>query len=380
MDNDDDFIDGEQDVAATRLTGVGAKLSYGRFSAIGAMQAANQLTSSLERVRQFTTGLPRLGVSLAASSPMLSIIESSKLFAAGQSRFDTLFSASDHAASVIERSRLFAAGLPRLNASFSASSEIVSILDKSRVIAAGLPRFDPSFVTSSHAASIIEKSRLFAASLSRVDIPRLSVDQFAAMQSALSNFGRMRADIFNDAVSDSFLSEPFDEISLSSLDISSLENDLSDSIIQLNKVDDRESYLSIFKSLPKSVRWLFYCFFIYVLWPHAVNISSNLLTPIVESYISDKNLTQREKIREIKHTPLKLTDFDTEGLRFITGNYVRLRAEPSIKSEVLGELMLGQIVTVVSKNKNWIEVMYECEDGTLLSGWVFTRYTSRFVK
>ena len=42
--------------------------------------------------------------------------------------------------------------------------------------------------------------------------------------------------------------------------------------------------------------------------------------------------------------------------------------------------MLGQVATVVSKNKNWIEVVYECEDGTLLTGWVFTRYTSRFVR
>ena len=63
-------------------------------------------------------------------------------------------------------------------------------------------------------------------------------------------------------------------------------------------------------------------------------------------------------------------------LRFISGDNVRLRAGPSTKTKILDELTLGQVVTVISKKRNWIEVEYE--DGEYFHGWVFTRYTSKF--
>lgn len=381
MDNDDkDFMRDRQEVAAAHLAGIGTALSEGRFSALGAVQAASQFTSVVEKARQFAAGLPRFDASLAASSHVTSIVKSARLYASGLSRGEALLASASHVPSIVENARLYAAGLSRIGTSLLSASHATSIAEKAMIFAAGLPRFDPSFVTSSHAASITEKSRLFAASLSRGDIPRLSITQLAAIENALSNFGKVSAEMLSDAVNDSLHCESFDEISLSSLDMASLESDLNDSIVKLDQVKDRESYLSLFKSLPKSVKLFFYYLFMFVLLPHAVNISSNLLTPVVESYIGDENLTQREKIKGIKYSPLGLEDFDTKGLRFITGNYVRLRLYPSIKSEILGELMLGQVVTVVSKNKNWIEVVYECEDGTLLTGWVFTRYTSRFVR
>ena len=86
------------------------------------------------------------------------------------------------------------------------------------------------------------------------------------------------------------------------------------------------------------------------------------------------------KIKEIKKIPLTLSDVNTDALRFIKGNNLRLRASPSINSEIYDELILGQVVTVLSKQKNWIEVMYEYEDGESISGWVFTRYTEKFIK
>lgn len=86
------------------------------------------------------------------------------------------------------------------------------------------------------------------------------------------------------------------------------------------------------------------------------------------------------KIKGIKNTPLALKDVDTTDLRFITGNNVRLLASPSANSEIYDELIFGQAVTVLTKRRNWIEVMYEYEDGEPMSGWVFTKYTAKFVK
>ena len=68
------------------------------------------------------------------------------------------------------------------------------------------------------------------------------------------------------------------------------------------------------------------------------------------------------------------------SLRFVTGNNVRLRRAPSTNSEIIDEMALGQVVTVLSKKRNWIEVQYEYKDGEVMTGWTFTAYTKRFVK
>jgi uncharacterized protein YgiM (DUF1202 family) len=114
--------------------------------------------------------------------------------------------------------------------------------------------------------------------------------------------------------------------------------------------------------------------------PQVNSISANLITPVVESYLEASEETDRQKVKGIKNIPLALKDVDTTDLRFITGDNVRLRAGPSTNSEIYDELTLGQVVTVLTKKRNWIEVMYEYEDGESMSGWVFTRYTAKFVK
>jgi uncharacterized protein YgiM (DUF1202 family) len=69
---------------------------------------------------------------------------------------------------------------------------------------------------------------------------------------------------------------------------------------------------------------------------------------------------------------------DIENLRFVTRNNVKLRAKASTKSEVLDELVIGQVVTVLSKKKNWAEVVYQYDDGPALHGWILTTYTAKF--
>ena len=170
-------------------------------------------------------------------------------------------------------------------------------------------------------------------------------------------------------------------VDIRNLDISSLQEELGRSDQQqFNEVNDIGSFIKIINSLPSLLQDIFYYLFIYVVIAQINSISANLLTPFVESYLKDNKSAERIQIKTIKRIPLSLGDVDTDGLRFIAGNNVRLRSESSTRSEVLDELVLGQIVTVLSKSRNWIEVKYEYEDGDAVSGWVFTRYTAKFVK
>jgi hypothetical protein len=149
---------------------------------------------------------------------------------------------------------------------------------------------------------------------------------------------------------------------------------------QLFNATDRSSFIETFKKIPIIVQLILFLIFNNILLPQINNITANLLTPIVESYLIDNKSHAREKINFIKKIPLKTEGLKTNGLRFITGNNVRLRKKPSTKSEILDEMILGQIVTILSKKRNWIEIEYSYNDDESKHGWVFRRYTAKFVR
>ena len=118
----------------------------------------------------------------------------------------------------------------------------------------------------------------------------------------------------------------------------------------------------------------------YILVPLFISISANLLTPVVKSYLDDNDSPKQVSVNKIKKLPSNLANVVTDGLRFITGNNVHLRKAPSTSAKVLDEMIFGQVVTIVSKKRNWIEIMYEYDSGDTMQGWVFTRYTKKFHK
>ncbi|HBE9080967.1 SH3 domain-containing protein [Serratia fonticola] len=148
----------------------------------------------------------------------------------------------------------------------------------------------------------------------------------------------------------------------------------------IENIDSAPAFKIFMDSLPKNIRQWFAVLFLYLLIPSLHDIFNavvaNLITPSVQSYLASTNKNDKEKVHDIRVLPL--TDVDKSQIRFITREIVYLRATPSQKSAVIDELTLGQVVTVQSKNKNWIEVSYQYESGEIIRGWVFTRYTERF--
>lgn len=154
----------------------------------------------------------------------------------------------------------------------------------------------------------------------------------------------------------------------------------NESCQQLCDAEDSQSFIQILKRLPPVFQSLLIYFLINIFLSQVNSISANLLTPIVESYLSGSESPNREKIKDIKRLPQILDEVTTDSLRFITANDIRLREAPSTKSDILDEIALGQVVTVLSKNRNWIEIMYEYENGETMHGWVFARYTAKFAR
>ncbi|MCB2425386.1 SH3 domain-containing protein, partial [Methylophaga pinxianii] len=207
-----------------------------------------------------------------------------------------------------------------------------------------------------------------------------SIANFLEMDDMLSSFASSSARILNDHSALSTIFASMERADFSSFNFENIENELTTAANEFKKAENVSSLATKFTALPPLFQAIFFYILFHVLQPILTNISANLLTPVVESYLQDNNLADREKVKQIKEIPLYINDVNTEGLRFITANNVRLRSKPSTKSEILDELVLGQIVTILSKDRNWIEVTYTYGDGEVMSGWVFTRYTAKFVR
>lgn len=220
----------------------------------------------------------------------------------------------------------------------------------------------------------------FSSQQAVIDNAMTVIADSSSLAHAIKSFATASSFFLSDS---SYLSEMAQVVSaanIESVNASSIERELESTESKFNLVENDKNFLSTFKSLPPLIQFILFAFLMNVILPQVNSISANLLTPLVENYLEFNKKSDRQKIKDIKKIPLKLNDIDITDLRFITGNNVRLRASPSTNAEIYDELVLGQIVTVLTKKKNWVEVMYEYEGGESMSGWVFTGHTAKFVK
>ena len=127
---------------------------------------------------------------------------------------------------------------------------------------------------------------------------------------------------------------------------------LEDDIKELSGAENQKIFSDIFAKIPFNVQMIIIFIFMQIILPHINNISANLMTPYVDKYLLSSSATDKDKIKEISKIKLDNPVLEVNKLRFITRNNVILRSGPSTKTEILDELCLGQVVTVLSKKRN----------------------------
>ena len=66
------------------------------------------------------------------------------------------------------------------------------------------------------------------------------------------------------------------------------------------------------------------------------------------------------------------------NFRAVTGRNVNLRTRPSINSEVIMQLNVGNIVKILDKSdRSWLLVEFS-DNGFIAQGWIARRYTTHF--
>ena len=273
------------------------------------------------------------------------------------------------------------AGSPSVDKAIQSIASHLSVMDKAMAAMARPSAIDKALQSIASQQSARDKAMAAMARPSAIDqaLRSITANQ-TSLEHAIKGFAKASSVILAEPSYLSEMAHVVSSIDLNSIDASSVEGGLEKIENEFGSVENRANFASVFSNLHPRIQAIFYYFLVLIFFPQVNSISANLLTPMVENYLESNEKPNRLKIKEIKKIPLTLSDVNTDALRFIKGNNLRLRASPSINSEIYDELILGQVVTVLSKQKNWIEVMYEYEDGESISGWVFTRYTEKFIK
>ena len=330
--------------------------------------------SFLKHIKRLESTLPAIRSQSAINNAMAS-------FASQQSAIDRALASFARHSAIDEVSASFAAQQSAIDKALASFAKPSAIDEAIASFATQQSAIDKALASFARPSAIDKALASFAMQSSAIEkmIGSFSIQQ-SVIEKTISSFANSSSLLVGEPSYLSEIASIISTIDISALDVSSLENELEQSCSKLQKVDGGNSFVNVFRNLPPFVQAIFYYILINVFLAQVNSISANLLTPIVENYLESIVASDREKVKGIKKIPLSLGSVDTDGLRFITGNNVRLRINPSTNSEIIDELVLGQVVTVLSKNRNWIEVMYEYENGESISGWVFTRYTAKFVQ
>lgn len=155
---------------------------------------------------------------------------------------------------------------------------------------------------------------------------------------------------------------------------------VNESLVSLANAGDSESFKNLFDQLPYYLKVILLSICLYIILPVSTSIFGNLITPYIEDIISTESYSDRDKVRTIKKFNFEDIYLPSEDLRFISGRNVRLRSGPSIKSETLDLLRLGQLVVFLEKDRNWTKVLVQYGEDDFVSGWVFTRHVEKFRK
>ncbi|MEH8247408.1 SH3 domain-containing protein [Aeromonas veronii] len=159
-------------------------------------------------------------------------------------------------------------------------------------------------------------------------------------------------------------------------------SDISSVLSEVNKTLresslSRHSLLEALQKLPGFFKVIILLFITEIIAPITVDI---YIKPEIEEFLRNNDEPRRVQTNAIKKLPKSIGVDVTPLNRFISGDEVRLRSLPSIKSEIIMTLNFGQSVYVLEKNRSWIKVAIPQKQGEPLEGWVFTEYTERFNK
>ncbi len=152
----------------------------------------------------------------------------------------------------------------------------------------------------------------------------------------------------------------------------------SDSSLSPSSNNDYANFLNLFKTLPQPIQFIIYTILTQIFLGALIDygkgkvlIEINRVEKYFESIIDKKPVTRTDILKENKNI-----DWDSlNNFRIITGENVRLREKPSMKSEVIETIGKNTVVAILDKSgRQWLYVQMQSGD-ELITGWITRTYT-----
>lgn len=136
---------------------------------------------------------------------------------------------------------------------------------------------------------------------------------------------------------------------------------------------------------------IFYFILVFVWSPiqsaindEVLNIIKGTTAPIVQE-VKTTNYNNVEKNIKIEVNNILNINIESKEVKddilktfyYVSTNKLVIRQRNRIKSKAIYTLEFGQVVKVLHKNRNWTLIEY-IKDESIIQGWVFTRYLSKF--
>lgn len=171
------------------------------------------------------------------------------------------------------------------------------------------------------------------------------------------------------------------------------ENTVQQQFESITQAKDSETLSFFFKTLPNWLKSsLTYIF--YVLLLLSFDTINAVFNSVIDSYVKEHiachlpyvtceaNSTKpisdqplRNRIKSLRTLPIE--GLDLSYSRFVSTEYLDVYTKPNQKSQILDELVFGQVVIILIKERNWTEVAFRNENGEIQEGWVLNRYLKK---
>ena len=117
---------------------------------------------------------------------------------------------------------------------------------------------------------------------------------------------------------------------------------------------------------------------VHVMIPLFIGLSGNIAFDVWKDYQQKQSISKAIDVKEVRQILREeLSSSVLTHFRVVSGNNLRLRDRPSMKSETITLLSIGTPVQIIdNSNRSWLLVEVQIDE-KLITGWVSRRYTKR---
>lgn len=243
-------------------------------------------------------------------------------------------------------------------------------------------RFQDSINTALGATSLEKYNKLFS---SQMQSYKKIEEALVSVNINTGSFTKLNDVIESIIERETIISSASEVIPDNNAILEELENMKSEIAVVNVRTQNTEKQLEKIHTLILSIKNPFLlAFFISIMFDIIINLISSAIydyqvKPDLAAIMNPKEQQVQIKKEVIQNAKFFLSDPKQRiKYRIVSTNVLHVRAKASTKSKIIALTFLGEVVEIVTKEKNWCLIKrYDTESETYIQGWAFTTYLAQ---